>query len=101
MKLQEVVDNRPLIWRLVAQQLAKGKNVMYYGQMPNSSSHLVGRIEDVGDTGATIKDVIHRSNLIINFRPEDDLELTLRPSIDTKYIDFVLETKYRSGEDAE
>jgi len=101
MKLQEVVDNRPLVWRLAAQQLAKGKNIMYYGYLPNSSSRVIGRIEDIGDNAATVRDVINRTSPIVYFTPDDDEKLSFRPAIDTSHLDFVVVTKSTSGEDAE
>lgn len=100
MKLQEVVDNRPLVWRLAAQQLAKGKNIMYYGYLPNSSSRVIGRIEDIGENEAIVRDVINRTRQRIYFTSDDDEKLSFRPANDTSHLDFVVVTKSTSGKDA-
>lgn len=94
MRLHEVVDNRPLIWRLAAQLMEKGKTITFHGTMSGSSSYLVGKIEKIGMSGATIwnfTDRRHRPVMI--FTPDDDDLLTIRRSNDPALSDYVIVDK--------
>lgn len=94
MKLHEVVDNRPLIWQLAAQLMEKGKTIVFHGRMPNSSSYLVGKIEKIGMSGATVWNFTDRRfRPIVVFTPDDDDNLTLRRANDPTLSDYLIVDK--------
>ena len=89
-EIHEEVDNRPLVWRLAAQQLAKGKKVCFHGHLPNSSSYLVGRVEKIGGAGATLYDLGGRDKVVAIFTADDDSNLTMRPTRDPSVGDYMI-----------
>jgi hypothetical protein len=90
MKLHEVADSRPLIWRLVAQQLGKGKKVLYHAHMSNSSAYLIGVIMNVFDDYASLRKPGSKMLTNIPFSEHDDTDLTLRPSNDPTVADYTV-----------
>ncbi len=100
MKLHEVTDTRPLIWRLVAQQLTKGKRVAYHAHIPVTdfehqySASLMGKVISVSNTFLIVKPygVYGQSTkqFAVHFGDNDDETHALRPSNDPMVADFVI-----------
>lgn len=92
MKLHEVVDNRPLIWRLVTQQLEKGKRVLYHAHVSKSDSnaYLIGMVMNVFDDYASIRRAGSKLLTNVAFGEHDDTDLTLRPANDPTVADYTI-----------
>lgn len=91
MKLHEITDSRPLIWRIAAQQLEKGKKILFHATMPHTSGYVVGPGRVIGSSRALIDGMIpFRKEIIIAFSADDDKFLTMRPSNDTSVADYTI-----------
>lgn len=91
MKLHEIVDSTPLIWRLVTQQLLKGKRVLYHAHLPASDGgYMIGMIMNVFDDYASLRLPGSKKLTNIPFTQNDDAYLTMRPSNDTDVADFTV-----------
>lgn len=92
MKLIEVTDNRPLIWRLVASLLAQDKRVSYFANLPGSNNHMSGSIAKVGNRSFELWIPYRKASAPIAFAfdSKDDEKLTIVPSKNLDIADFTV-----------
>ena len=104
MRVRELLqegEGRPLIWGIVDGLLSKGYRVLFHAHMPNSSSHLLGKIRAV-TAGHMVVDQItgtsRKNRLTVPFTADDDLNLTLRKVDVPTHVDYMVLDRKKEAE---